>query len=109
MDDYHRKLGLDRAITRRDFLNGAAISVAGAYTALRGSGLLGQSSSPTPALSPDSYPPLRSGLRGNSTTSAPANTTSFLLPTPTFASPMIWLSWAAASLVFPPRISTAKR
>jgi len=65
MDDYHRKLGLDRAITRRDFLNGAAISVAGAYTALHGSGLLGQSSSPTPALSPDRYPPLRSGLRGN--------------------------------------------
>jgi spermidine dehydrogenase len=65
MDEHHRKLGLDRAITRRDFLNGAAISIAGAYTTLHGSSLLEQTSpSPSP-LTAENYPPLRSGLRGN--------------------------------------------
>jgi spermidine dehydrogenase len=65
MDDHYRKLGMDRPITRRDFMNGAAIGIAGAYTAFHGSGMLGQSASSAPALTADSYPPLRSGLRGN--------------------------------------------
>ena len=58
MDDYLRKLGMDRAITRRDFMNGVAMSVAATY----GSKLLGQTAPPEAA---DTYPPLRSGLRGN--------------------------------------------
>ena len=59
MDDYFRKLGMDRAITRRDFMNGVAATVAGAYA----SSVLGQTAAPAEA--PDNYPPLRSGLRGN--------------------------------------------
>ena len=58
MDDYLRKLGMDRAITRRDFMNGVAVTVAATY----GNKLLGQSAATETT---ENYPPLRSGLRGN--------------------------------------------
>jgi spermidine dehydrogenase len=51
---------MDRRIQRRDFLNGIAIGVAGAYGALRARPAAGQIVS----LSPDRYPPARLGLRG---------------------------------------------
>ena len=54
-----RELGLDRAITRRDFLNGMAVGVAGAS-------LLGVSRrSEAAQLSADYYPPALTGLRGS--------------------------------------------
>src|SRR5271154_6942436 len=64
MSDEHRILGMDRQIDRRDFLNGVAITVAGASAAL---GLAAQSAvaqeSSTSAGA--SYPPRRLGLRGS--------------------------------------------
>jgi len=63
MSDEHRRLGMDRQIDRRDFLNGVAVTVAGASAAL---GLAAQ-----PAVAQESsnaaanYPPRRLGLRGS--------------------------------------------
>src|SRR3990172_5891960 len=54
-----RELGCDRAITRRDFLNGIAVGVAGAS-------LLGGSRRGVSAQLPaDYYPPALTGLRGS--------------------------------------------
>ena len=52
-----RELGMHRPITRRDFLNGMAVSVAGLGTAAA-SPAHGQ-----PAQSDGNYPPIRSGMR----------------------------------------------
>ena len=52
-----RELGLHRAITRRDFLNGVAITIASA--SLRGPAMQAQEQAP------DYYPPLLTGLRGS--------------------------------------------
>jgi spermidine dehydrogenase len=57
------ELGMHRDITRRDFLNGVGVMAAGAV--LPGCATPG---TPTPYGSPvsaDTYPPLRSGMRGN--------------------------------------------
>ena len=54
-----RELGLDRAITRRDFLNGIAVGVAGA--SLLGASRRGEGAQ----LSSDYYPPALTGLRGS--------------------------------------------
>jgi spermidine dehydrogenase len=56
----HRELGMERPIARRDFLNGVAIGIAGASTALNGADALAQ-----PAAQGANYPPVRAGLRGN--------------------------------------------
>ncbi len=59
----YRALGMGRAIARRDFLNGVAIGITGAYAALNGlTADAGQETST--AAGADDYPPLRSGLRG---------------------------------------------
>jgi spermidine dehydrogenase len=55
-----RALGMDRSIPRRDFLNGMALGVVGAYTALHSTGAWAQQADA--AL--DAYPPARLGLRG---------------------------------------------
>ncbi|MGH9384485.1 MAG: NAD(P)-binding protein [Vicinamibacterales bacterium] len=54
---------MDRRIERRDFLNGVALGVAGAYTALHANPA---ASLPAPGsqTTPDVYPPARLGLRG---------------------------------------------
>jgi spermidine dehydrogenase len=64
MSDEHRRLGMDRQIDRRDFLNGVAVTVAGASATLR---LTAQ-----PAVAHESstnaganYPPRQLGLRGS--------------------------------------------
>jgi spermidine dehydrogenase len=57
--DRDRYLGMDRPITRRDFINGAAVIVGGAL--LGGSTLSGKSSSTQPSDSP----PQSTGLRGS--------------------------------------------
>ncbi len=54
-----RELGMDRAITRRDFLNGIAVGVAGASLFGAGRKAAGE---PLPA---DYYPPALTGLRGS--------------------------------------------
>src|ERR1700730_4555908 len=60
----HQRLGMDRPITRRDFLNGVAIGVAGSYAAANEQRLFARQA-PAPESSATTYPPLRSGLRGN--------------------------------------------
>jgi len=58
-----KELGMDRGITRRDFLNGVAVT-AGA-TALPHNLLAAFTQSPDPEKSPDYYPPALTGLRGS--------------------------------------------
>ena len=69
-----RELGMDREITRRDFLNGASIAIAGAVLTPGASGAQGRGASPAPAASPfiepspsqeTYYPPTRTGMRGS--------------------------------------------
>src|SRR5271170_2456638 len=63
MSDEDRKLGMERQIDRRDFLNGVAITVAGASAALglTQSAVAQESSTDAGA----NYPPRRLGLRGS--------------------------------------------
>jgi spermidine dehydrogenase len=58
-----RELGMGRRITRRDFLNGAALTVGAAIvpTHLMAVGVV----PPGPEASPDYYPPALTGLRGS--------------------------------------------
>jgi spermidine dehydrogenase len=57
------RLGMNRSIPRRDFLNGAAIGITGAAAAMYGiSAKLASLAERSPDLA--NYPPLRSGLRG---------------------------------------------
>src|SRR5712692_1759313 len=60
--DEYRALGMGRPIARRDFLNGVAIGITGAYAALNGLTAQAAQASATPDAA--QYPPLRSGLRG---------------------------------------------
>ena len=59
-----RELGMDRKITRRDFLNGVAVGVGGM---LAGPALLapGQTTDTAPEKAADYYPPALMGMRGN--------------------------------------------
>src|SRR5258708_2377949 len=64
-----KDLGMDREITRRDFLNGVAIGVGGT---LIGGGIGTETLLAAAALdefapekAPDYYPPARTGMRGN--------------------------------------------
>jgi spermidine dehydrogenase len=56
----NRELGMDRKITRRDFIEGASIAVAGSL--LPGTGLAAPATMPSSAAG--NYPPGRGGLRG---------------------------------------------
>ena len=63
---HRHSLGMDRSITRRDFLSGAAVAVAGAGAIGAGGAWAGQNNASTAAQSqPGYYPPLRHGLRGS--------------------------------------------
>ena len=55
-----RALGMDRPISRRDFLNGVALAVGGSAAAQLGLG------GPAQAATPVAYPPSLGGLRGHS-------------------------------------------
>ena len=55
-----RELGMDRTITRRDFLNGAAVATAGTWVGLKGERAFGQQAAPPP----EGYPPVLTGIRG---------------------------------------------
>jgi spermidine dehydrogenase len=61
--DEYRALGMGRAIARRDFLNGIAIGITGAYAAVNGITAVARQNMPETADAED-YPPLRTGLRG---------------------------------------------
>jgi len=69
-----RQLGMDREITRRDFLNGVAVGVGGAVAAgalgaepLLAAGMAGDypGSDAAPEKAADYYPPAKTGMRGN--------------------------------------------
>ncbi len=69
MSDEYSKLGMDRSITRRDFMNGVAIGITGVSAGFRSLSALAD---PGPQLGASlngedasNYPPLRHGLRGN--------------------------------------------
>lgn len=57
-----RELGMNRDITRRDFLNGVAVT---AGAAVLSPGMLAALDSGDPEKSPDYYPPALTGLRGS--------------------------------------------
>jgi len=63
MDANDRNLGMDRAITRRDFLNGVALGVVGSTLAPELVRVAQQEFGPERA--PDYYPPTRVGMRGS--------------------------------------------
>lgn len=65
MDAHDRDLGMDRGITRRDFLNGAAVALTGALAAPPWLRAYGLSADQNPEQAPDYYPPLRTGMRGS--------------------------------------------
>jgi spermidine dehydrogenase len=62
-DAYDRYLGMDRLVTRRDFMNGAALAVCGAL--LPGAGPLGSITEPEAQNRPGYNPPESTGLRGS--------------------------------------------
>ena len=62
-DSRDRQLGMDRRITRRDFLNGVALTIGAA--ALPASLFLGCSHHLEPEQAPEYYPPALTGLRGS--------------------------------------------
>jgi len=60
------KLGMDRDITRRDFLNGVNIAVAGSMlSAPLAAALAAEGASPAAQMMPGYYPPTRVGMRGS--------------------------------------------
>jgi len=63
MAAFDRLLGMDRSITRRDFLNGVAMSVAGSVLAPELVRAAQQEYAPERA--PDYYPPALAGMRGS--------------------------------------------
>src|SRR5262245_52565122 len=62
-DDRH--LGMDRAITRRDFLNGVAIGAAGLVSSPWLAGLDAQTAARFPQDAAGYYPPALTGMRGS--------------------------------------------
>jgi len=62
--DEYRRLGMDRQIDRRDFLNGVAMAVTGA-SAMLGLSQTGNAQASSASHNAGNYPPDRLGLRGN--------------------------------------------
>lgn len=64
---HDRELGIEREITRRDFLNGVAVGAALLSQSIGAQRLLaaGILDEPAPEKAPDYYPPGRMGMRGN--------------------------------------------
>ncbi len=58
MNRRDRNLGMDRSITRRDFLNGVGVTVGGSLLSSSVARAMG-------LLAPDHYPPALTGLRGS--------------------------------------------
>ena len=64
MNGEDRDLGMGRAITRRDFVQGVAVATAGATALGRANAALAQVGAAVAVPTPDNYPPLRTGMRG---------------------------------------------
>lgn len=62
-ESYDRYLGMDRPITRRDFMNGAAMTIGA--TMLPYEKLFGQATSSEPQNQPGYDPPIKTGMRGS--------------------------------------------
>ena len=60
---YDRYLGMDRPITRRDFINGASMAIGAAM--LAPGHAIGATRSPEPQNQPGYNPPIKDGLRGS--------------------------------------------
>ena len=63
MNGEDRDLGMDRAISRRDFVQGVAVGVGAAATVADSVPAFAQAT-PMPAADAATYPPLRTGMRG---------------------------------------------
>ncbi len=62
MDEKDRSLGMNRPITRRDFLNGVSVAIAGSILPRH---LMALEQEFAPEKSPDYYPPALTGMRGD--------------------------------------------
>ena len=62
--DGDRDLGMDRAITRREFLNGVSMVVGSAVALPAGFDAVGRSQEVAREVAADNYPPVRVGMRG---------------------------------------------
>ena len=65
MTRHDRDLGMDRAITRRDFLNGASMAIGATFAAPAGLDARGVLQGFAPQQAADDYPPARTGMRGS--------------------------------------------
>src|SRR5262245_2527075 len=65
MTSNDRRLGMDRTITRRDFLNGVAIGAAGLVSSPWLAGLGAQTAAPFAQNAAGYYPPALTGMRGS--------------------------------------------
>lgn len=63
MNDHDRYLGMDRAITRRDFLNGAAIAIGATFVPQHWA--FGSTTAMEPQNQSGYYPPTKTGMRGS--------------------------------------------
>src|SRR5690349_20047499 len=65
-EKWDRALGMDQPITRRDFLNGCAVTIGASLLASRTGLLEGMAASDSsPEKQPGNYPPAKTGLRGS--------------------------------------------
>jgi spermidine dehydrogenase len=65
MSSYDRDLGMNRPITRRDFVNGVAVALTGALVSPPWLEAFGPQQAPSPEAAPGYYPPALTGLRGS--------------------------------------------
>ena len=65
MTKRNRDLGMDRAITRRDFVNGVSVAIGGALALPARLRAGGMAQAHAPEKAGDYYPPTRTGLRGS--------------------------------------------
>ena len=65
MPEHDRALGMDRPITRRDFINGVSVTAAGALLLPRWALAMEASQEYAPERAPGYYPPALTGMRGD--------------------------------------------
>ena len=65
MNRRDKKLGMDRDITRRDFLNGASIAISGSFISSPLAAALADGDNASAQMEPGYYPPTRTGMRGS--------------------------------------------
>ena len=60
-----RQLGMGRAISRRDFVQGSSVALVAAMSARLGAASPGAGDNMATVLAPEDYPPTRTGMRGS--------------------------------------------